>query len=465
MNGVLRLSPPKAPRGARLPFDFLLHSLAEEYGTRAICVTLSGLGADGSLGLRAVKDKGGLVVVQDPEEVGYDGMPCSAITTGLVDAVLPLARIPGALASHGRQAAPHRERGPAPAAADPVAGIIELLRTHTRHDFTPYKRGTLERRIERRMAISSLRKDETARYLTMLGGDAGELDLLGRDLLIHVTGLFRDPQVYAALAETVISGLVAGQAPDQPLRVWVAGCSTGEETYSVVILFREAAMAAGRDIKLQVFASDIDAEAVAMAREGWYPATIATDVSAGRLARFFFKEDEGGYRVLPELRAAVVFTVQDLLADPPFSRLDLLSCRNLMICLGPEAQAKAVALFHFALKQGGVLLLGSAETVGEADGRFEVIERPSGCTAMSAAGAPATSASPAPAATGRVPRVRDQGGRRPATPCWRRCAARRCWTCTPRRRCCATRDTGACTLWGRRTATCAWRRATARRTW
>ena len=387
-GGALHLSPPTAPRGARLPFDFLLHSLAEEYGSRAVCVVLSGTGADGSLGLRAVKGKGGRVVVQDPEEAGYDGMPRSAIATGLADAVLPAAEIPGALAGRGHPAGRPAEDGPAPAAADPVpadpvAGIIGLLLAGTGHDFAPYKRGTLERRIERRMALSSLRKDETARYLDRLRGDPGELALLGRDLLIHVTGFFRDPQVYAALAGTVIPGLLDAQvqsgtgsaAPDQPLRIWVAGCSTGEEAYSLVILFREAALAAGREVKLQVFASDIDGDAVAVAREGWYPAAIASDVSAERLTRYFSKEDGGGYRVLPDLRAAAVFTVQDLLADPPFSRLDLLSCRNLMIYLGPEAQAKATALFHFALKQGGVLLLGSAESVAEADGRFEVIAK------------------------------------------------------------------------------------------
>ena len=382
-GGALHLSPPKAPRGARLPFDFLLHSLAEEYGPCAVCVVLSGTGADGSLGLRAVKERGGRAFVQDPKEAGFDGMPRSAIATGLADAVLPAADIPGALAGHGHPAARPAEDGAAPVPADPVAGIIGLLLAGTKHDFAPYKRGTLERRIERRMALASLRKDETARYLDRLRGDPGELALLGRDLLIHVTGFFRDPQVYAALAGTVIPGLLDAQAqsatgsaaPDQPLRIWVAGCSTGEEAYSLVILFREAALAAGREVKLQVFASDIDGDAVATAREGWYPAAIASDVSAERLARYFSKEDGGGYRVLPDLRAAVVFTVQDLLADPPFSRLDLLSCRNLMIYLGPEAQAKVTALFHFALKQGGVLLLGSAESVGEADGRFEVIAK------------------------------------------------------------------------------------------
>ncbi|MDP9096273.1 MAG: response regulator [Pseudomonadota bacterium] len=387
-GGALQLSAPNAPRGARLPFDFLLQSLSKEYGPRVICVVLSGSGADGSAGLRAVKDCGGRVIVQAPEEAGFDGMPRSAIATGLADAVLAVGNIPAALAAYGhpngRPAQDALAAAPSPAAADPLTSIIDLLLADTKHDFTSYKRGTLERRIGRRMALWSLRTDDMARYLDKLRGDPAELALLGRDLLIHVTGFFRDKQVYATLAETVIPSLLdrepqgrAGGAATgpPPLRVWVAGCSTGEEAYSLVILFREAAAAAGREIKLQVFASDIDAEAVATAREGRYSDAIASSVSASRLARFFSKEDGGGYRVLPELRAAVVFTVQDLLTDPPFSGLDLLSCRNLMIYLGPEAQARAVALFHFALKQGGVLLLGSAESVGEADGRFEVLAK------------------------------------------------------------------------------------------
>ena len=411
-GGALHLSPPDPARGARLPFDLLLRSLAHEYGTRAACVVLSGTGADGSAGLRAVKDAGGVVIVQEPEEAGYDGMPRSAIGTGLVDRVEPAAGIPGALSEAWETAALRRHGGApaagapaaeapaaeAPAAGTPEAGspdplqdIIELLRARTRHDFTPYKRGTLERRIKRRIGMVVRRaspglggRTDLSLYLDKLHDDAGELDLLAKDLLIHVTGFFRDPQAYAAMAETVIPGLLRDRLLDdpasQPIRIWVPGCSTGEEAYSLIILFREAmaqqqgstGRPGGDDIKLQVFASDIDAGAVATARKGLYPSSIAADVSAERLARFSAK-DNGGYRVLPELRAAVVFTVQDLLTDPPFSRLDLVSCRNLMIYLEPEAQAKAISLFHFALREGGTLLLGSAETVGEADGRFKLI--------------------------------------------------------------------------------------------
>ncbi len=396
-GGALRLSKPRVPRGARLPFDFLLQSLAAGYGDRAVCVVLSGNGADGTIGLRAVRDAGGLVIAQEPEESGYGGMPSSAIATGLVDQVVQVAAIAEALRGRGEET-PH-DTHDASGDADPVTAIMALLRARNGHDFAPYKRGTLERRIDRRVALArgdtsphggdgQANRDGGAGlpggmrefYLARLRTDMAELDLLARDLLIHVTGFFRDPAAYDALARQVIPGLLQGRPAGQKLRVWVAGCSTGEEVYSLIILFHEAVAAAGAkgstaDIALQVFASDIDADAVATAREGLYPAEITSDVSAGRLAKFFTKEDGHGYRILPDLRACVVFAVQDLLSDPPFSRVDLISCRNLMIYLGQEAQAKAVSLFHFALKTGGVLLLGTAETVGEADDRFKLIDK------------------------------------------------------------------------------------------
>ena len=378
-NGALHLSQPQARHGARLPFDFLLHSLAEDCGPRAICVILSGTGADGSLGLKAVKEKGGLVIAQDPDEAGYDGMPRSAIMTGAVDLVLPGGEDSRRRSSNttGGWPFPAPQNGSAPQdkAQDWLPEIIDLLRTKTAHDFTLYKPGTLQRRIERRMAMAAIETDDMDRYLDVLRSDTGELDLLAKDLLINVTSFFRDPQVFDLLAEKIVPDLVRNHSPDQPLRIWIAGCSTGEETYSLAMLFREEIAAAKRNIRLQVFASDIDPDAVASARDGLYPETIEADVSAERLARFFAKEDHS-YRVLPELRAAVVFTVQDVLADPPFSRLDLVSCRNLLIYLRPEAQAKVISLFHFALREGGILLLGSSETVGNVDGRFEMVSKP-----------------------------------------------------------------------------------------
>ena len=253
--------------------------------------------------------------------------------------------------------------------------IINLLLAKTAHNFTLYKQGTLRRRIERRMGLAAIELHDMNRYLKLLHSDPRELDLLAKDLLINVTSFFRDSKVFDFLAEKIIPDLIRSRSPDHIIRIWVAGCSTGEETYSLVMLFREAITSAKRHVKLQVFASDVDPDAVAVAREGLYPQAIEADVSAARLARFFTKEDQG-YRILPELRAAVVFTVQDVLADPPFSRLDFVSCRNLLIYLGPEAQAKTISAFHFALNDGGVLLLGNSETVGNFDSQFEVISKP-----------------------------------------------------------------------------------------
>jgi two-component system CheB/CheR fusion protein len=376
-EGGLRLSRPQAHHGARLPFDFLLHSMAQACGPRAIGVVLSGTGADGSAGLVEIKQALGRVIAQDPEEAAYDGMPRSAIATGAVDLVLPVGRIAEALVRLGREAGlepPAAASAPQERAPDWLPEIIDLLRLTTGHDFRLYKHGTLQRRIERRMAMAGVAADDMGRYLDTLRADPVEQDLLAKDLLINVTSFFRDPKVFEALAETVIPELIRERGPDLPLRIWVAGCSTGEETYSIAMLLLEAIAAAKRIVKLQVFASDVDPDAVAEAREGRYPDSIAADVSPERLERFFSKEDHH-YRVSPELRSSVVFTVQDVLTDPPFARLDMVSCRNLLIYLGPEAQARVVSLFHFALREGGVLLLGNSETVGGTDSRFEVISK------------------------------------------------------------------------------------------
>lgn len=377
-QGALHLSTPKARHGARLPFDFLLQSLAEQYGRRAVGVILSGTGADGTQGLKAIKAKGGFVIAQNPDEAGFDGMPRSAIATAAVDLVLPVAKIPAALISHDRRLAllgSPDVMSPDQTPLEWLSTIVDLLRTHTPHDFRLYKQGTLRRRIERRMALRGLEIGAAARYLDVLSSDKDELDLLAADLLINVTCFFRDAAVFDFLAKTIVPDLVRSKSPDQPLRIWVSGCSTGEEAYSLAMLFQEAITAARLNLKLQVFASDVDPDAVATARSGHYPATIEADVGPQRLARFFTKE-ENGYRVSPDLRASVTFTVQDVLADPPFSRLDLVSCRNLLIYLGPEAQTKVFALFHFALREGGILLLGSSETIGQPDGRFEVVAKP-----------------------------------------------------------------------------------------
>ncbi len=376
-DGVLHLTAPTARAGARMPFDFLLHSLALQYGARAGCVVLSGTGTDGTEGVRAIRAQGGVVAVQEPEEAGHDGMPRSAIGTGMADLVLPLAGIPGALSAHRiADAGPAGDRAdaarPPETGGQGLADILDLLRAETGHDFTLYKSGTISRRIARRTGLTGLRPADLAAYHARLRADRGELDALAGDLLIHVTSFFRDRAVFDVLERTTIPALVQAHPSGQPLRVWVAGCSTGEETYSLAMLFLEQIQAAGRPIRLQVFASDVDAEAIAAARDGAYPAAIEEAVPPGRLARFFVRE-EAGWRAAPDLRAAIVFTVQDLLVDPPFSRLDMVSCRNLLIYLRPDAQVRVIDAFHFALRDGGILLLGSAENPSAAGGRFEAV--------------------------------------------------------------------------------------------
>jgi two-component system CheB/CheR fusion protein len=381
-SGILHLSEPEARHGARLPVDFLLRSLAECYGTRAVCVILSGTGSDGCLGLKAVKEKAGMVIAQDPAEAGFAGMPRAAIATGAVDLVLPAAEIPAALRRYARRIRHITDASPGAEPDTPASwlpDIVELLRRRTAHNFTLYKPGTLERRAARRMAMASIEGDSMERYLDLLRHDRAELEALARDLLINVTSFFRDPAVFEAMEREIIPELIRAAKPDGCLRIWVAGCSTGEETYSLAMIFLEQIIAAQADLghadlKLQMFASDVDPDAVATARDGLYPDSITATVSPARLARFFTHEAHG-YRVSPDLRACVVFAVQDVLADPPFSRLDLVSCRNLLIYLLPEAQAQVISAFHFALREGGVLLLGSAETVAGASAKFEVISK------------------------------------------------------------------------------------------
>lgn len=377
--GVLSLSAPQAHHGARLPFDFLLRSLAETCGSRSVGVILSGTGTDGSEGIAALKAAGGFVIAQDPEEAEYDGMPRNAIETGMVDQISTLARMPRALSDLAVQILNRPARpdsGPdettrADQARD-FARILSFLKAHTAHDFVQYKPGTIERRIERRMALLAIERGNLAAYLDLLHRVPAECELLAKDLLINVTSFFRDPKVFDALAGRIVPDIVRNLPDLQPLRVWVAGCSTGEEAYSIAMICRDAITEAKRDIKLRVFASDVDADAITVAREGLYPLDIAAAVPADRLARHFVK-DESGYRIAASLRGDVVFTVQDVLSDPPFSRIDLVSCRNLLIYLNPEAQAKVIALFHFALRDGGILVLGSSETVGPGEGRFEVV--------------------------------------------------------------------------------------------
>ena len=384
--GTLYLSAPDARHGARLPFDHLIRSLAGSCGGRTMAVILSGTGADGSGDLAALRASGGFAIAQSPEEAEYPGMPRAAIATGMVDQILALAQMPEALAcraatiSTGPQTIPAE---PAPEETTPahpgdLTAILTYLREKTAHDFRQYKPGTIARRITRRMGLLGMPPGDLEAYLDRLRAQPTECDLLASDLLINVTRFFRDPKVFETLETVILPERIGELATGQALRVWAAGCSTGEEAYSIAMICCDAIAAAGRDIKLQIFASDLDPDAIVTARECFYPSDIAGAVTPERLARYFVKED-AGYRVAPALRGHVIFSVQDVLTDPPFSRLDLVACRNLLIYLNVEAQAKVIARFHFALREGGTLVLGTSETIAKADGRFAPIAKAECC--------------------------------------------------------------------------------------
>ena len=377
LNGTLQLLEPVAPRGHRLPIDFFFRSLAQDQRERAIGIVLSGTGSDGTQGVRAIKGEGGMVMAQNPKSTEYDGMPASAIATGLVDYVLPPAEMPAQLIAYVAQVfgkAPRPVSPPAPKAEDTLKKIFLLLRTQTGHDFSQYKQSTIIRRVERRLAVHQIeRLDEYVRYLQQT---PAEVEALFRDLLIGVTSFFRDPEAFVALQEKAIPRLFAGKPAGASIRVWVPGCSTGEEAYSVAILLQERMEELKHSFKLHVFATDIDRRAIEFARAGIYPASIANDISPQRLARFFSQEPDGSaYRIQKNIRDTVIFSEQDVIKDPPFSKLDLISCRNLLIYMGGELQKKLIPLFHYALNPGGMLFLGTSETVGEFVDLFATLDR------------------------------------------------------------------------------------------
>ncbi len=369
LHGVLHLFTPTEPRGLRLPIDFFLRSLAQDQQDRSIGVILSGMGSDGTLGLRAIKEHAGVVLVQDPVTAKYDGMPRSAVSAGLADIVAPVQELPGRIIAFFNRT-PLLSGTKEAAAPDKSLNALEkaviLLREHTGHDFSLYKRNTLYRRIERRMGLHQI--GETDAYVRYLQKNPQELDLLFKELLIGVTSFFRDPGVWDLLGRTALPALIASRPPGQALRAWVAGCSTGEEAYSLAMVFREAAeqIRPQGNFALQIFATDLDRDAIDKARHGLFPENIAADVAPARLKRFFTKE-EHGYRVRSEIREMVIFAPQNLIMEPPFTKLDILTCRNLLIYLGPEVQHKLIPLFHYSLSPGGLLLLGSAETTGNSD--------------------------------------------------------------------------------------------------
>ena len=371
-NGRLHLSPRHAGRsesGVFHPIDHCFRSLAENARGHVIAVVLSGTGGDGAAGIREVRAVGGITMAQTPDTAKYDGMPLSAIATNAVDVVLPpaeLAREIARIADYPTPVLVPPDQLAADAPAEEVRDehlqrIFAMLRSATGVDFRHYKLPTIERRLQRRMLLHKLTRLED--YVRLLRENPDEVQALYGDILIHVTRFFREPDSFEALQKHVLPRILEQHKGEGPLRAWVAGCSTGEEAYSVAIILLECLGDRLAQVPVQIFATDVSEEAVEHARAGDYPASIANDVSAERLRRFFTRVD-GGYRITKAVRDVCVFARQDMTRDPPFSRLDLILCRNVLIYLSTVLQRRLMSVFHYALKPDRFLVLGHAETVG-----------------------------------------------------------------------------------------------------
>ncbi len=370
VGGRLRLGAARQPRGRRLPIDVLFRSLARDQGPQAIGVVLSGMGADGTLGLKEIKRQGGLTLAQQPDSAQFDSMPQNAIASGCVDIVALPEAMPARIArAAAREAVPPAPQRLDDSPAEALGTILRLLRNHCKHDLSLYKVSTLQRRIERRVAVHKL--DSMPAYAQFLQNNPQELDLLFAEVLIGVTQFFRDPKVWLDLKDTVLPQLIAQHTGDAPLRAWIVGCSTGEEAYSLAMVFREVldAQPQAPTPTLQIFATDLSADAIAVARKGLYPAKIAQDIAPERLARFFHAQT-GGLLIDQTLRDMVLFAQHDVILDPPFTRLDILACRNVLIYFNTVLQQRLMPLFHYSLRPGGVLLLGGSETVGRSQSLF-----------------------------------------------------------------------------------------------
>ncbi|MDB5892832.1 MAG: signal transduction histidine kinase with CheB and CheR [Rhodoferax sp.] len=380
-----------ADRAAGAPpvaIDLFFRTLADVHGDRSVCIVLSGTGSDGAVGLTRVKEVGGITMAQSPEDAEHAGMPRAAIATGMVDIVLPVAQMPQRLGDLWRNVQQIRmppvvragqsgqdDEEPSPASQrieTALADVMTLLRLHTRHDFRHYKRATVLRRIERRLQVNGV--SDLAQYRDFINDNPGETALLLQDLLISVTNFFRDPEAFSALERDVIPTLFRDRRSDAPVRVWVAGCATGEEAYSLAILLREEADRTVNAPDFQIFATDIDERAIATARAGIYPAAIAADLTPSRLRQFFVKEGDG-YRVVKAVREKVLFAAHNVLRDPPFSRLDLVCCRNLLIYLERRAQGGILDMFRFALRHDGLLFLGVSESADASREAFSAVDK------------------------------------------------------------------------------------------
>lgn len=378
VDGTIRLTEPERIRGVRVPIDRFLRTLAETYQKRAVGIILSGTGTDGTLGMKHIKGYSGFAIVQDPQDSEFDGMPVSAIATKLIDVVLPAAEMPAKLI-HVRDSTERLRLASAEPAAvaegikniEMLRDVLSLLRVRTGHDFTNYKKPTLIRRIARHLQIHET--DDLAVYLEILRDNANEVHSLLKNLLINVTNFFRDKEAFEALETKVIPALFEGKTAEDRVRVWIAGCASGEEAYSLAMLLTEHAEKLSDPPAIQIFASDVDEEAVAEAREGRFTESIVSDVSPDRLQRYFIKEDRI-YRVRKQLREMILFAPHNILRDPPFSHLDLVTCRNVLIYLNRDTQTTVLKIFNFALRGGGYLFLGSAESAESMTDLFTAVD-------------------------------------------------------------------------------------------
>lgn len=374
LKGILYLFDPIETRGLRLPIDFFLNSLADDQKEYGVGVILSGMGSDGTTGVRALKDKNGIVVVQEPSDAKYDSMPRNAMVSSSVDIIAPASELPVKLLEYLKQT--HTVISEIDIEIKDQSAldkIIIILRAQTGNDFSLYKKNTIYRRIERRMDVHKI--DKIAAYVGFLQENPKEVDILFRELLIGVTNFFRDPAVWEMLEETVLPEMIKNQPEGTVLRAWVAGCSTGEEAYSLAIVFKEALEKNNPygGISIQIFATDLDNEAIETARKGLFSNKITTDVSAKRLARFFYVTEDG-YRVNNEIREMVVFAKHNIILHPPFTKIDILTCRNLLIYMDAELQKKLLGLFYYSINPEGYMVLGSAETLGSQSHFFDSLD-------------------------------------------------------------------------------------------
>ena len=374
LKGALLLFEPLETRGLRLPIDFFLRSLADDLQEFSIGVILSGMGSDGCIGLRAIKEKGGIVLVQDPSTSKYESMPRNAIDAVLPDIIAPADLLPKKLLPLVNNITPHLE-GRDIEIKDPSAleKIIILLRSNTGNDFSLYKRNTVYRRIERRMSVHKI--DKIPLYVRFLQENPKEIQILFKELMIGVTNFFRDPRLWEFLKSTVIPDKIAKLKEGTIMRAWIPGCSTGEEAYSFAIVFKEVIEKINprSGITLQIFATDLDSDAINFARNGLYPLNISSDVSADRLDRYFISSEEG-YRVKTQIREMIVFAQHNVILHPPFTRIDFLSCRNLLIYMNSDLQNKLIGLFYYSINPEGIMVLGTAETVGAKSYLFKTID-------------------------------------------------------------------------------------------